>query len=200
MTTIDLPPTPRVVLASTSPYRAAQLRRLGLAFDAVPSGVDEDAWKARGLPPRELAVALAQAKAEAVAARHPDALVVAGDQLAHLAGDILGKPGAADAAAEQLLRLAGRTHELATAVAVADGGQTRTHLDLATLTMRPLTRAAAARYVAADQPLDCAGAYKFEARGAALFVRVAADDPTAIEGLPLLALCRLLAERGLELP
>ncbi len=191
---------PPLILASTSPYRAAQLRRLGLEFTTENPGVDEDAAKARGLPPRELVMQLALAKSRAVAARHPHAATIGGDQAVALGDRILGKPGTADRAVEQLLALAGRTHELLTALAVVHGDAVRSHLSVARLTVLPLTRAAAERYVAADQPLDCAGSYKFEARGIALFERVETDDPSAIEGLPLLALCGILRELGWPLP
>jgi septum formation protein len=176
---------PPLILASTSPYRAAQLRRLGLDFTVESPGVDEDEAKGRGLPPRELAVQLAIAKARAVAARHPHAAAIGGDQAVALGDQILGKPGTAERAVEQLLTL-------------ADTVQSR--LSVARLTVLPLTRAAAERYVAADQPLNCAGSYKFEARGIALFERVETEDPSGIEGLPLLSLCEILRSFGWLLP
>lgn len=190
----------RVVLASTSPYRRALLERTGLVFAQAAPDVDEDAFKARGLAPRALAEALADAKAAAVAADAPDAIVIGSDQVCTIDGQVLSKPGTAARALEQLERLAGRTHELVTAVAVRRGDEVRAHTDVARLTLRPLGRAALERYVAADRPLDCAGAYKLEERGVALFERVACEDHSAITGLPMIATLRLLRSFGVELP
>lgn len=192
-----------LILASTSRYRRAQLEGLGLDFEARGSGVDEDAVKAEGWPPEILALKLAEAKARAVAeSAPPNAVVIGGDQLAHLDGAILGKPGTIEAAVAQLCRMAGRTHALLTAVAVVSEGGARveSHLDRAELTLRPLSEAAIRRYVAQDRPLDCAGSYKLEVGGAALFARVRTDDPTAITGLPLIALTRLLDRFGIRAP
>jgi septum formation protein len=191
---------PPLILASTSRYRRALLERLGVPFTAEAPGVDERAVEARGLAPRALAETLARSKAEAVARAHPGAVVIGSDQLAAIDGAILGKPGSAAAAVAQLERLRGRTHELFTAMAVVSPGGLATHLDVASLTMRPLDRAALERYVAADQPLDCAGAYKLEARGIALFSEVRAADASAITGLPLIALAGILAELGYPVP
>ena len=190
----------RIVLASTSPYRRALLDRLGVAYTVASPGVDEEAY--RHMAPREMAVALAIAKAEAV--DEEDALVIGSDQVAEVDGQILGKPGTAEAAVAQLMTLAGRSHRLITAVAVRDtrAGQTTTDVDIHTLTMRPLGREALARYVAHDTPLDCAGAYKLERRGVALFDHIEADpttaDDTAIIGLPMMKLLKLLRDAGYD--
>jgi septum formation protein len=190
----------RLVLASTSPWRGELLQRLGLPFEQADPGVDEDPWKARGLAPEDLVVQLAVAKAEALAGRYPDALIVGGDQVAAIDGTILGKPGTAERAVQQLMTLQGRTHALVTGVAVHDAadGRTRTALDVHRMTMRPLTKAQARGYVDKDDPRACAGSYKVESLGIALFERLAGDDWTAIVGLPLTVVVRLLHESGVD--
>ena len=189
-----------IILASTSPYRRQLLERLGLPFTAVAPDCDEAAAKQRIRDPLTLAETLAEAKARSVAQLHPAALVIGSDQVVALEDDILGKPGSAAAAQAQLARLAGRSHRLITAMAVINAGQVWRHSDVTTMHMRPLDGAAIARYVACDQPLDCAGAYKLEERGIALFTTIDSADHTAITGLPLLALVNHLAALGYALP
>ena len=191
----------RLILASTSPYRRALLDRLALTYEVRAPGVDEEAY--RHLAPREMAMALSQAKAEALDV--DDALVIGSDQVADLDGEVLGKPGSVPRAVAQLLAMSGRSHRLLTGVAVHDTatGQTLVDLDVHTLVMRSLSRAAIERYVAHDMPLDCAGAYKLEQRGIALFERIEADpvtaDDTAIIGLPLMKLLGLLRRFDVDL-
>ncbi len=191
-----------LILASTSPYRRGLVERLGIPLRCLAPGVDEGRWKAEAGPiaPGELAAGLALAKATAVAANHPEAAVIGGDQLVSLDGRILGKPGTAGAAAEQLGAMAGRTHELITAIAVIHAGKTYAHANVTTLTLRPLTPEEIARYVEADSPLDSAGSYKLEARGIALFERIESDDHSAIIGVPLIALTSILREIGFMIP
>lgn len=190
----------KLVLASTSRYRRELLERLGLPFEARAPLCDEEALKAPDLAPEALASLLALAKAESLRATEPAAAIVGSDQLAAIDGVILGKPGTAARAEEQLARLAGRTHALVTAVAVAHPGGVLTHLDVTRLTMRPLGAEAIARYVAADAPLDCAGSYRLEARGVTLFSRIESADHTAIVGLPLMALTEMLVSLGFPIP
>ena len=191
-----------LILASTSRYRKALIARLGVPFRCVDPAVDEDAWKARlaDAPPRVLAETLAREKARAVAAQFPDAAVVGGDQVVAFDGAILGKPGTADRAEAQLGAMAGRSHELITALAVVAPGREFARTEVATLRLRPLTPAAIARYVAADHPVDCAGSYKLEERGIALFERIEAEDHSAITGVPLMALTSILLELGFAIP
>lgn len=192
---------PPLVLASTSRYRRELLARLGLPFSVRAPACDEDAIK-RGLDlaPLDLAVHLARAKAESLSAELPSGVIIGSDQIAEIDGVILGKPGSADRAAEQLALLAGRTHRLITAVVVAHPGGVIEHVDVARLTMRPLAAAQIARYVAADAPLDCAGSYKLEARGITLFSRIESEDSSAITGLPLIALTTMLSTLGFAVP
>jgi septum formation protein len=193
--------TPQLVLASTSKYRAALLRRLGVAFEAVAPACDEEALKDPALSLDQLALLLAREKARSLGDGFPDAHVLGGDQIVELDGAALGKPGTRERALEQLRRLSGRSHRLWTAIALrAPGGGEAVHLDLHTLTMRQLNEDELARYVDADQPLDCAGSYKIESRGIALFARVEGADASAITGIPLLALTSMLRARGFAVP
>jgi septum formation protein len=189
-----------LILASTSPYRRAQLERVGLAVRAIPPGVDEDSVKAEGLAPRALAERLAYEKAARVAEQEPSAIVIGGDQLAEVGGRVLGKPGTEANAVEQLALLSGRTHTLITAICVIRGPTIRRHTDVTRLTMRALTQEELSRYVAADRPLDCAGAYKLEARGIALIERIESEDHSAITGVPMIALVTILRELGIAIP
>lgn len=192
--------TAELILASTSKYRRALLERLGLPFECVAPAVDEDAWKERGLAPEELARTLAREKALAVARERPAAVVIGSDQVCALGDEVLDKPGTRAVALERLGRLAGRTHRLVTAVCVARGDERLEFADVTRLSMRPLTAAQVARYVDADEPFDCAGGYKLETRGVALFERIESADQTAIVGLPLMALVAALDRFGFELP
>ncbi|MEZ6014902.1 MAG: Maf family protein [Planctomycetota bacterium] len=195
---------PRLVLASTSKYRAALLARLGVAFEQAAPGVDERAFDALWdvLSPAGYALHLARAKAAAVAASCPDALVLAGDQVGVLEVDgrrvRLDQPGTPERNVEQLVALAGRTHRLVSGIVLFDArtGREQAHVDEQALTMRPFTRAEAEGYVARCAPLDCAGGYRIEDAGIALFERVVGDDPTGIEGLPLIAVARMLRQHA----
>lgn len=191
---------PALVLASTSPYRRDLLARLGLPFLCEAPGVDEDAYKSAQRTPQWLAEDLALAKARAVAERFPAAVVLGSDQVCACEGRILDKPGTEERAREQLAFLQGKTHELITAVAVVHPAGVIPLCEIACLTLRRLSAEEIARYVAAERPLDCAGSYKLEALGVSLFSEIDAADHTAIIGLPLLALCRVLRDLGFALP
>lgn len=153
------------------------------------------------LAPAELALHLAREKARSVAEEWPDAHVLGSDQLVEVEGQILGKPGNAERALEQLTRLSGRSHRLITAYALlCPGGAVVEHVDVHVLHMRALMRDELSRYVQADQPFDCAGSYKIEARGITLVERIEGTDFTAIMGLPLVALTSTLRAQGFTLP
>lgn len=194
--------TTSLILASTSDYRRALVERLGIPFRCVAPPIDEDALKAdlTGSTPRELAEQLALAKARSVAERGPGAVVIGGDQLVSFDGSILGKPGTAERAVAQLRAMAGRSHDLITAIAVLHSGRIYAATNVTRLTLRPLTPAEIERYVSADRPLDCAGSYKLEARGIALFDRIESDDHSAIIGVPLIALTTILRTIGFTIP
>jgi len=189
-----------LVLASTSPYRRALLERLGLPFRSIAPLVDEEALKQGRWEPRELAEHLALAKAGSLKELDPEATIIGSDQLVSFEGQIHGKPGSAEHAVAQLVAMAGASHVLITALAVRRARQSYVHTDVTTMHMRNLTRAEIERYVAADQPLDCAGSYKLEERGITLFERIETTDYTAILGLPLIALTTLLRRIGYTVP
>lgn len=196
-----VPDSVRLILASTSPYRRQLLSRLGVPFTCQAPSVDEDAWKNRGWTARHIAEALAEAKALAVAESAPaGTAVLGGDQVCVLDDQVLGKPGTVERAVEQLTSMSGRPHQLITAICVCRDGVLWRHTDVTTLRMRPLTRVEIERYVAADQPLDCAGSYKLEERGVTLFERIESVDQTAITGLPLMALTGILRDLGFAIP
>ncbi|MCW5611198.1 MAG: septum formation inhibitor Maf [Rubrivivax sp.] len=191
-------PRPPLVLASTSRYRRELLERLRLPFEVVSPQVDET--PAPGEAPAALAQRLALAKAQAVAATRPDAVVIGSDQVADLDGRPIGKPGTHERAVEQLRSLSGRCAVFQTAVAVVRGdrGFARTLLAPVTVQFRTLADAEIERYLRAEQPYDCAGSAKSETLGIALLERITSDDPTALVGLPLIRTCALLREAGLD--
>lgn len=191
---------PELILASTSPYRRALLERLGIRFRCAAPPFDEGAFPGEGFSPQALAEALALGKAESVLETAPNAVVVGSDQLVSFEGGIFGKPGTAAGAVDQLARMSGKAHELITAMVVITPDGRWPHTDLTRLTMRRLDRPAIERYVERDQPLDCAGGYKLEQGGVTLFERIETEDQTAITGLPLLALTRILTALGFEIP
>ncbi len=190
---------PHVVLASQSPYRQELLHRLLADFETFAPHVDES--RQPGEPPRALALRLAQLKAAAVKARRPLALIIGSDQVAALGDETLGKPGTSERAVEQLLRCSGQLVEFHTAVWVEGPGPAPgvSHVDTTRVRFRALTRPEAERYVAADQPLDCAGSFKAERRGVLLLESIDSQDPTAIQGLPLIWLGHALLKLGVPL-
>lgn len=188
----------KLILASTSPYRATQLNQIGAHFEAAAPDFDEEAAKDLSLSPKALAEQLALGKAESLRDQFPRDAILGGDQLIAFNGQILGKPGTASAAVEQLLSLSGKTHQLMTSVYLITPNQTYQHTDIAEMQMRNLTRAQIEAYVSADSPLDCAGSYKLECAGISLFERINSEDFSAIQGLPLITLARWFAELKIE--
>ncbi len=187
------PPRP-LWLASTSRYRRALLARLGVEFQVAAPAVAET--RLPGEAPAELARRLALAKARAVAEQHPDALVIGSDQVCALGDQVLGKPGDAAAARAQLMAQSGQVVTFHTAVAMVGiaAGCWRQHVDQTRCTFRTLDAAEIAAYVAAESPLDCAGSFKVEGLGIALFERIDSADPTALVGLPLIWVAQALRE------
>ncbi|MGN6312810.1 MAG: Maf family protein [Rhodanobacteraceae bacterium] len=191
----------RVVLASTSRYRAELLRRLLEDFEQIAPGVDEFAQPGEG--PGERAARLARLKARAVAENVSDAVVIGSDQVAELEGRVLDKPGSGANARAQLLACSGHAVRFHTAVCVVDtrhGHHFAQETDLTRVVFRALSTEEVTRYVERERPLDCAGGFKAEALGISLFERIESHDPTALIGLPLIALARLLRECGLAIP
>lgn len=190
----------RIVLASSSRYRAGLLRRLLDDFEQVAPNGDEAILA--GEAPRARALRLAVAKASTVAAGFDDSLVIGSDQVAALGETLLHKPGTAEIAREQLLASSGKNVDFFTGLCVFDSsdGHHWTALDHTRVVFRGLTRAEIDRYLTRDQPFDCAGSFKAEAAGVTLFERIESTDPTALVGLPLIALASLLRKAGVPLP
>lgn len=188
-----------LVLASSSRYRRGLLERLGLPFETASPDVDESARADES--PGAMAMRLAEAKARAVARQRPGALVIGSDQVAELDGRALGKPGDAVTAQAQLAAASGREVEFLTAVVVVDGatGEAARHLDRTVVRFRALSRAEIEAYVERDQPLDCAGSFRSEGLGVVLFERISSEDPTALVGLPLIAVARMLRQFGVDI-
>ncbi|MBL8385491.1 MAG: septum formation protein Maf [Burkholderiales bacterium] len=189
----------RLILASTSRYRAELLARLRLPFDVQAPDVDESPLP--GEPPEARATRLALCKAQAVARGHTNALVIGSDQVAHCDGVTLDKPGDHRAAVAQLRHMRGRVTCFDTALAVVNTAtqavrQTRVRTEV---TLRDLSDAEIESYLRIEQPYDCAGSAKSEGLGIALMSRLAGDDPTALIGLPLIALCGFLRAEGVPL-
>ena len=189
-----------IILASTSPYRAELLTRLGLGFETMAPGVDETGYQA--VSARELAGLLAQAKAQAVAGSRPGRIVIGSDQVAVCEGRFLGKPGSIEAAIEQLQFQRGKTTLFETAVCLVDANGILSQSCVTTrvrwLDSGKISDSLISNYVHEELPLDCAGAAKSEGLGVALIAQTQSEDPTALIGLPLIALTDLLRKAGIE--
>jgi septum formation protein len=188
----------RLVLGSTSPYRRDLLSRLRIPFEVVAPDVDETPLPSEA--PREIALRLALAKAKAVGAAHPDAVVIGSDQVADLAGEPLGKPGTHQNAVAQLSRMSGQTVVFHTALAVVCVATGFEQLELAPVTVqfRELSADEIESYLRAEQPYDCAGSARSEGLGVALLDTIESDDPTALVGLPLIRTCRMIRAAGVK--
>ena len=195
--TLSLPRT--VVLGSTSRYRRELLSRLHLPFEVAAPDVDETPQT--GESPRDLALRLALAKARAVAARHPQAVVIGSDQVADLDGQPLGKPGQHARAVQQLRQMRGQTVVFQTALAVVCLASGFEQVDLAAVRVqfRDLTDEEIENYLQIEKPYDCAGSAKSEGLGIALLESIDNDDPTALVGLPLIRTARMLRAAGVQL-
>lgn len=192
----------KLILASTSPFRRELLARLGLPFTAVAPEFAEvapvepvDAGSVRHAVREN-----ARGKAASLQASHPDSLILASDQLGECDGQLLTKPGTAEAARAQLRLLSGRQHRLHTAVVLLEAatGEIAEEIVTSPLTMRPLDESRLRRYVELDQPLHSAGSYLSERLGIVLFEELGGGDPTAIVGLPLITVVRMLERFGLD--
>jgi 7-methyl-GTP pyrophosphatase len=187
---------PPIILASTSRYRRELLARLALPFTTRSPNVAEDAIEGEG--PATMAARLALAKATSIAV--PNTLVIGSDQVASLDGQLLRKPGSAEVAVAQLRAAQGKTVVFHTAVAViaTGSGTTLQHVDRTEVLFRRLDDAALERYVQLESPLDCAGSFKSEGLGVALFERISSEDPTALIGLPLIFVADALRKLGAD--
>jgi septum formation protein len=196
---MSIPPgVPPLILASTSPYRRELLQRLRLVFEVVPPQVDETPQA--GESPSQLAERLSLAKAHAVAALRPEAVVIGSDQVCELDGRALGKPGSHERAVLQLRALSGRRAVFHTSVAVVRAGSGFAEHRAAPVVVRfrALADEEIERYLRAEQPYDCAGSAKCETLGIALVEAIESDDPTALVGLPLIRTAQMLRAAGID--
>ncbi|UYG05351.1 Maf family nucleotide pyrophosphatase [Halomonas sp. LR3S48] len=189
---------PRLVLASGSRWRRQLLDRLGLPYAWASPDIDESPRP--GEAPVALVHRLSLAKASRVAETHPEHLVIGSDQVAEFDGDILGKPGDAATARAQLARFSGRRVTFLTGLALIDTRNARHWVchERYDVLFRRLSDAEIARYVEREQPLDSAGSFRMEGLGITLFEKLEGDDPNTLIGLPLIRLCALLREAGLD--
>ncbi len=190
--------TTPLILASGSRYRSQLLARLKISFIAVAADVDESVRS--GEAPAALAARLAESKARALAPRFADHWILGCDQVAVADGRVFGKPGSAEGAVEQLRTLAGRPVQFVTAMALMRNNRILRAGDVTTVRFRALKDDEIRRYVAAEPSVDCAGSFKSEGLGITLFEEIQSRDPTALIGLPLIALAKLLREAGYALP
>ena len=194
------PPIPHLILASSSAYRRELLARLGLPFDAISPELDESALPHEA--PQETALRLALAKAQAVARQYPGSLVIGSDQVATLDGQQIGKPGCHAAALLQLQTMRGRRVVFHTALCLWDGrladpaGAAQIDNVQTFVTFRDLPDVELDAYLRIEQPYDCAGSAKNEGLGIAILEKIESVDPTALTGLPLIALCNMLRAAG----
>ena len=180
------------MLASASIYRKQQLENMGLIVTAIPSSIDEDKVKKSELSPQEVAEKLSLLKAKDVAKKHPDKIIIGGDQLIAFKGTIIGKAGTPEKAIKQLLNFSGRTHEIITSIAVLYNGTEKVITEVSQMTMKTLSRDEAHRYIEQDKAWDCAGSYKIELNGKNLFSDIKTNDFSSIQGIPEIKLSQYL--------
>lgn len=190
--------SPKVILASTSRYRASLLSRLGVAFEKKAPRIDES--QKPGETAEQMAARLAREKCLAIARSAEDHLVIGSDQVATINGEVLGKPGDFDHAVAQLQRLSGQTVTFVTALCGSYNRNVWEYVDRTLVTFRRLEDGEIKRYITAENPLDCAGSFKSEGLGISLFDQVQSDDPTALIGMPLIATARLMRQCGIQVP
>ncbi|HEY1773455.1 MAG TPA: Maf family nucleotide pyrophosphatase [Gammaproteobacteria bacterium] len=191
---------PALILASTSHHRRLLMERLAVPFTAVAPGVDETRSIRESV--EALVKRLSRAKAEAVAAHHPGALIIGSDQAAEREGEILGKPGDHVTATAQLKAASGKYMKFHTGLCVIDtrDGRVQEYTDVTRVAFRKLTDAEIERYLQAEKPYDSAGSFKSEGLGITLFEGIESNDPSALVGLPLIMLCKFLRNAGMQLP
>lgn len=188
-----------IVLASSSSYRKSLLKRLRFNFYTHNPDIDETAFP--GETADELAERLSLAKAKQTAQSFPNALIIGSDQVAVLNGQILGKPGSAERAEQQLQSASGQTLQFITGICLFNSADENYQLDSVPFEVefRELSNQQIKEYVKLDQPLDCAGSFKWESLGISLFKRMHGNDVTALEGLPLIRLVDMLQQAGVKI-
>jgi MAF protein len=189
---------PQLILASTSPYRRELLKKLHLPFECAAPEVDEIPLPSE--PPRQLVLRLAQAKAKALAERYPNHLIIGSDQVCVLDGKITGKPHTEENARQQLRKASGHVVTFYTGLALYNSanGHLQTECEPFDVHFRQLSDSEIAHYVQKEQPLNCAGSFKSEGLGIALFDRLEGRDPNTLVGLPLIALTKMLRHEGMN--
>ena len=190
---------PQLVLASTSPFRRELLSKLGLPFETASPDIDES--RLDGEDPQQLVARLAEEKARAVAGHYPDNLIIGSDQVAINGHEILGKPGSHDKAVAQLRAASGKTVRFLTGLCLynSTNDNSQVVVEPFEVVFRTLTDAQIENYLRAEQPYNCAGSFKSEGLGIALFERLAGDDPNSLIGLPLIRLIRMLEQEGVAI-
>ena len=187
----------QLILASSSPHRARALRTLGIEFEVSAPNVDES--PVAGESAEHLSQRLSLSKAQTVQTKFPLAVVIGSDQVGMCEGQMLGKPGSIEAARSQLEFLSGKTAQFFTSLSVVSPTMSPCNgCTMTELRFRPITRATAQAYVEIDSPLDCAGSFKSESLGIALFEWIRSSDPTALVGLPMIALVTALHSAGIN--
>ncbi len=191
---------PPIVLASSSSYRRELLTRLQLPFTCHSPDIDETPQANESA--QALVQRLALSKARALAQHYPQHIIIGSDQVAVLDGKIIGKPLHAEGATQQLSAASGRSLVFLTGLAVIDTRTQLEHLDIVPFTVyfRTLNAAQIQRYIAAEQPFDCAGSFKSEGLGVSLFQATEGSDATSLVGLPLIRLCDMLNVCGIAVP
>lgn len=189
---------PKLVLGSTSPFRKALLEKLQLDFSTDKPEVDES--RQPGETPEQLVARLACEKARAVASRHPDSLIIGSDQVAVNGDDILGKPGDHETAMHQLRNASGKRVTFLSGLCLFNSasGEEQVVVEPFTVHFRELADEQIDNYLKAEQPYNCAGSFKSEAMGIALFEKLEGDDPNSLIGLPLIQLIRMLEKEGVR--
>ncbi|BEI40523.1 Maf-like protein [Polynucleobacter sp. HIN9] len=193
-----MPSAPTLILASSSPYRQQLLERLGMPFVAIAPNLDESPLL--GETPKNLTLRLAQAKAQAIASLHRNAWVIGSDQSADLNGHMIGKPGSHAAALAQLKQMQGQAVVFHTSLCLIGQNFCKTIHVPTTVQFRNLPEQVLDQYLRLEKPYDCAGSAKSEGMGIILLEKIESEDPTALIGLPLIALTSLFLEAGISLP
>ena len=188
----------KLVLASTSPFRRAILEKLGLPFETCAPQTDET--RLADETPEQLVRRLSESKARAVAGDFPDALIIGSDQVAVIDDEILGKPGTHENAVAQLQRASGRTVRFFTGLCLLNAATGNCQLEVVPfdVVFRKLSEAQIENYLQKEKPYNCAGSFKSEALGIALFEKLRGDDPNTLMGLPLIRLVRMLEKENLK--
>lgn len=187
----------QLILASQSKYRQSLLSEAGFIFQALPPQVNEDSFKQQIDDPVQLTRKLAYEKAKSLNLhRQPNVVVVGSDQVGFIDGKRIDKPGDRKQNIQQLMSMAGKTHQLITSLCVLSEVGECYYTDITHMTMRALSEEQISEYVSMDNPMDCAGGYKLEKAGICLFESIKTEDHTAIIGLPMLGLTNILIKLG----